>query len=497
MKKKLLITALTVMLFGSALPVYAAPQYMDDGAIFDAEWYLEQNPDVAAAFPENVSPETLYQHYLTCGITEGRTPYNTTTLNLAEILPNSSSTVISTPLAPSNLTPVVSNNQNAQNYRWYNNYNWNWAETVKSYLCENSDGGVTRVEYIDGKIIVEDYDNYLYLRSSRTIPMELSLWGGFFAGQKYNFFIFGQENPSENNDTEVIRVVKYSKDWNRLGQVSLRGANTTVPFEAGSLRCAEYGDYLYIRTCHKMYASPRDGKNHQANLTLAVHQNNMRITDTYYIVMNNSVGYVSHSFNQFVLIDQERNIVTLDHGDAYPRSIVLMRYNNTKAGEDKFSGSVSSSSLLTFPGVTGDNHTGASIGGFAETANGYITALNYDTANTGIRDVYISYTNKNGLNSTLTGVTAMAGTLTPMLAPTGLDGGYLMWTDINGIFYYTRYADGGVIGTVNTADAALSDCQPICHNGEVLWYVTANTTPVFYKLDATGILSKIPANGQY
>ena len=77
MKKKLLITALTVMLFGSALPVYAAPQYMDDGAIFDAEWYLEQNPDVAAAFPENVSPETLYQHYLTCGITEGRTPYNT------------------------------------------------------------------------------------------------------------------------------------------------------------------------------------------------------------------------------------------------------------------------------------------------------------------------------------------------------------------------------------------------------------------------------------
>ena len=122
----------------------------------------------------------------------------------------------------------------------------------------------------------------------------------------------------------VIRVVKYSKDWKRLGQTSLRGANTTIPFDAGSLRCAEYGDYLYIRTCHEMYASSRDGKNHQANLTLTVRQSDMRLTDTYYIVMNNSVGYVSHSFNQFVLIDQERNIVTLDHGDAYPRSIVLM-----------------------------------------------------------------------------------------------------------------------------------------------------------------------------
>lgn len=245
-----------------------------------------------------------------------------------------------------------------------------------------------------------------------------------------------------------------------------------------------------------MYASSRDGKNHQANLTLAVRQSDMRLTDTYYIVMNNSVGYVSHSFNQFVLIDQERNIVTLDHGDAYPRSIVLMRYNNTKAGEDKFSGSVSSSPLLTFAGTIGDNNTGASIGGFAETTNGYVTALNYDTTNTGMRDIYISYTTKNGLNSTLTGVTSLTGMFTPVLAPTGLDGGYLMWTDVNGAFYYTRYADGGVVGTINTADAALSDCQPICYNGEVLWYVTSNTSPIFYKIDATGMLSRIPANGQ-
>jgi len=496
MKKKILITALTIMLFGSTLPVYAAPQYMQDGAVFDAEWYLEQNPDIAAAFPANVSPETLYQHYLMFGIKEGRTPYNIATFNPDDVLPYVGPTTIPTPITPSNLTPASSNNQNAQNYRWYNNYNWNWADTIKSYLYENADGGVTRVEYIDGKIIVEDYDNYFYLRSNRTIPMELSLWGGFFAGEKYNFFIFGQENPSQNNDAEVIRVVKYSKDWKRLGQTSLRGANTTVPFDAGSLRCAEYGDYLYIRTCHKMYTSSRDGKNHQANLTLAVRQSDMRLTDTYYIVMNNSVGYVSHSFNQFVLIDQEQNIITLDHGDAYPRSIVLMRYNNTKAGEDKFSGSVSSSSLLTFPGTIGDNYTGASIGGFAETANGYITALNYDTVNTGMRDIYISYTSKDGLNSTLNGVTALTGMLTPVLAPTGLDGGYLMWTDINGVFYYTRYADGGAIGAVNTADAALSDCQPICHNGEVLWYVTSNTGPTFYKIDVTGMLSRIPANGQ-
>lgn len=409
----------------------------------------------------------------------------------AVLLLGSSFSVCAAP--QSGLSPAASVNVNAQNYRWFVSYDWNWADTVKSYLYENPAGGITRVEYIDGQIVAEDYDDSFTLRASRTIPMELPLWGGFFAGAQYNFVVFGQENPGQNDGMEVIRVVKYSKDWNRLGQASLHGANTTVPFDAGSLRCAEYGDYLYIRTCHEMYASQRDGRNHQANLTLTVRQSDMSLTDSYHVVMNRSVGYVSHSFNQFVLVDQNQNIVTLDHGDAYPRSIELMRYRNAKAGGDKFSGSVDSSSLLTFPGATGDNYTGATVGGFAETANGYVTAFNYDASNSGIRDIYIGFTGKDGLGSTVTPITGMTGMSTPVLAPTGLDGGYLMWTDVNGVFYYTRYADGGVTGAIGTADAALSDCQPLCRNGELIWYVTMGGAPVFYKLDAAGAVTAIPA----
>lgn len=413
---------------------------------------------------------------------------------LAVLLLGSSISVCAAP--ESGLTPAASANVNTQNYCWYVNYDWNFADTVKSYLYENPAGGITRVEYIDGVIVAEDYDDSFSLRASRTIPMELPLWGGFFAGSQYNFVVFGQENPAQNDAAEVIRVVKYSKDWTRLGQASLHGANTTVPFDAGSLRCAEYGDYLYIRTCHEMYTSPRDGRNHQANLTLTVRQSDMSLTDSYHIVMNRSVGYVSHSFNQFVLVDREQNIVTLDHGDAYPRSIELMRYRNAKAGGDKFSGSVDSSSLVTFSGAIGDNYTGATVGGFAETANGYVTAFNYDASGSGIRDIYIGFTNKNGLGSKVTPITAQTGMRTPVLVPTGLDGGYLMWMDVNGNFYYTRYADGGVTGTVGTAGAALSDCQPICHNGEVIWYVTMGGAPVFYRLDAAGAITAAAANGR-
>lgn len=488
MKKKLCLTVLAIMLFGSSLPVYAAPQYMADGAVFDAEWYLEQNPDLAVAFPEGTSAEVLYQHYIIFGIKEGRTPYNAADVYSADGLPyQEKAQNIPDTFVQTALSPVVSYNKNKQNYTY------DWASTVKSYLYENPSGGLTRVEYDDQQIIAEDYDNNFRLCASRSIPMELSVWGGFFAGEKYNFVIFGQQNAFQNNNAEVVRVVKYSKDWQRLGQASLYGANTTVPFDAGSLRCAEYGDYLYIRTCHEMYASAKDGINHQANMTLAVRQSDMRLTDSYHIVMNSSVGYVSHSFNQFVLVDQNKNLVTLDHGDAYPRSLVLMRYNEAKAGGDKFSGRVSNSSLVTFPGVKGDNYTGAAVGGFAETANGYVTAYNYDGGNYGTRELYIGYTSKNGLNSTATKIPESSGASTPVLVSTGLDGGYLMWTDINGTFHYTRYADGGMIGAIGTADAALSDCQPICHNGEVVWYVTDNSVLKFYKIDAASAISAVVA----
>lgn len=500
MKKKILAAAVAAMFLGSSFPAYAAPQYMADGAIFDAEWYLQQNPDVAAAYP-GATPDVLYQHYATCGANEGRTPYNAAAFNPAAVLPYAGQTseTTATPVPPS-MTPAVSNNKDEQNYRWYSNYNWNWASPITSYLYKNNLGGLTRVEYIDkSQLVVEDYDGSFYLRSSRNIPMELPLWGGFYAGEKYNFVIFGQENMQEDDSAEVVRVVKYSKDWQRLGQANLCGADTTTPFDAGSVRFAEYGDYLYIRTCHEMYKSS-DGKNHQSNMTLVVRQSDMAIKSPSY-------GYASHSFNQFIIIDKERDFVTLDHGDAYPRSIVIMRSTKDKAGSGELSGSiggVSESNLLTFPGKTGDNATGASIGGFAETANGYVTAFNYDgqggQGNSNGRAVYIGYTSKDGLKSKATPITA-PGMSTPILVPTGLDGGYIMWTDSNGVFYYAKYTDGGAIGTIGAADAALSDCQPILHNGEIVWYVTTkygvNPTFTFYRMNpVTGIVTKTGANGQ-
>ena len=120
-------------------------------------------------------------------------------------------------------SPAISSNINRQDYTTY-------GSTVKSYLYENGQGGLTRVEYTGGQVVVEEYDSGFRYLSGRTISPELPLWGGFFAGSGANYLIFGQRNPNEDDGAEVIRVVKYSKDWDRLGSASLKGANTTVPF---------------------------------------------------------------------------------------------------------------------------------------------------------------------------------------------------------------------------------------------------------------------------
>lgn len=307
----------------------------------------------------------------------------------------------------------------------------------------------------------------------------------------------------ESNSTEVIRVVKYDKNWNRLGQASLNGANTVIPFDGGSLRCDEYSGYLYIRTCHKMYKS-NDGLNHQSNLTMAVRQSDMSVTDSYYDVMNSSYGYISHSFNQFIIVDQDGKLVTLDHGDAYPRGVVFCKYY-ADAGSGMFTGQgygqwCSCGNMIDFAGAVGDNTTGGSVGGLEETSDCYIMTYNYDgQGGTGDRYPYCHWMDKASGKSWSAKLTQTPGATTPVLASTGLNGGYMLWNGKSGrtvsdTLYYIQYGADGQPGQVQPAAGSLSDCQPIAYNGKVVWYVTDNSAPTFYQLDSSGV-TKVPGAG--
>lgn len=73
MKRRIIVSLMAgVLALTSTMPVFAAPKRMADGAVFDSEYYVANNPDVAAVL--GVDETALYSHYVNFGKNEGRKP---------------------------------------------------------------------------------------------------------------------------------------------------------------------------------------------------------------------------------------------------------------------------------------------------------------------------------------------------------------------------------------------------------------------------------------
>ena len=428
-----------------------------------------------------------------------------------------------------------------QNYVFWEHNAWNWAAPVESYLITTDDGFMkfqpvfdeTLYEIKEGEIendsttkkyTAEYYgDDYHFVRSV-DIDTELPLFGGFYAGKDGYYLITGQDNPKEDETVEVFRITKYDKNWNKVGSDSLYGANTTKPFDAGSCRVAEYGDYLVIRTSHEMYKY-KDGNNHQSNVMIQFDKVNVKITDSLTDFSNNNFGYVSHSLNQFVKIDNNK-IVSVDHGDAGPRSIALMQYPfNVTSG--KFTPTVSQPVKLTNAVTFGEsenyNITGTSVGGFEYSDSSYLIAesmvdmANYeqndDNRETTTRNIYISTISKSDNSVTTRQITdyeeGVMTASTPHLVKIGDNRFVLMWSSrtfgeyeeyikVNSgniyvvplhsqptgeVFYVELDGEGNMTSDVKTYVGYLSDCAPIFKDDKIIWYVTEFCETTFDVID--------------
>ena len=369
-----------------------------------------------------------------------------------------------------------------------------WTDPIKSTLAREG-SGYTRVEYIDDRIVIEQYDSNLNYTSGQEIALELPLYGGVYLCDDYNFLVVGQENTEEDDSKEVFRIIRYSKDWERQASASIYGANTTVPFDAGCLRFARSGDILYIRTSHEMYAD-ENGTNHQSNVMIAVSVSDMTVTDQLTEVLNSSYGYVSHSFNQFLLVDGS-SLLAVDHGDYYPRSVVLFKYGKS-AGQEAFYGTVTKVNALPIAESTGHyNDTGVSVGGFDCSSSHYLIAGNSADQSVSSdlryehRNIFVTATPKNNLTDEATAVHWLTDysadddvTLSPpYLVKIESDSFLLIWTENDVLTYCFLDGEGKLAGDIRTGEGALSDCVPILDGDRVLWYVTNNSAPVFYQID--------------
>lgn len=398
-------------------------------------------------------------------------------------------------LAHLKFTKQTEGGQVSQNIGGHN-YSYNTSEVVSSYLEQKKDGTYERVEACEGEVYVEQYSEDFTFVGSQKIEMPLPLFGGYFSGENYNFLVFGQENADEDDALEILRVIKYDKDWNEQGSASISGINTTIPFWGGSLRMTETDDILYIHTCHQMYQSD-DGLNHQANMTFALNEQTMDIQQNQYTVWNISSGYVSHSFNQFILTDGTY-IYRLDHGDGYPRSVVM-----TKCKKDNILNS-DNTTVMSIIGETGNNATGVSVGGFALKGNNLVTVGNSveqseDSYNPrGQRNIFVAVTDTGLIGTSLKWLTNYeAGDSVSLGNPYLIscdDGYYVMWeerkSDENETLTKIAKIDaaGNQTGETYTIYARLSDCQPVLtSDNQIVWYMTSNSSPTFYCLDAENL----------
>ena len=371
-----------------------------------------------------------------------------------------------------------------------------WSSIRNSYLFKSS-SGYTAVDWNGSKVIVTEYDSKFNKDSVKIIEPELPLFGGFYASKDCNYILFGDTNYSEDDTKEVLRLVKYDKDFNRIISGSVTDCYTFEPFESGSAVIAETNGYVIIQTCRKRY--PDDGVRHQSSLTVIMDKATLSILND---LGKFQANHVSHSFNQFVMVDGHKFVV-VDHGDAYPRSVTL---NVLDTDTTYYSGAVS---LFDIPGTAGANCTGVTVGGLAISSSSYMVAINsvdhskvtsYDSfkmysldvdernamvlveskSDKKVKEVVLTnYVNKGYLAST------------PYIVKINDDEFAVLWQEFKygssnaDLKYAVIDGSGNIRSTGSSSNAILSvDCQPIYDNGKIIWYVNSDSTNRdFYKLN--------------
>ena len=379
-----------------------------------------------------------------------------------------------------------------------------WKRTVDSYLYHNNDQTMTALE-ANETINIATYDANYRLLSSATVKYELPVFGAFYSGEQYNYIAFGQTNKEENDNKEIIRIVKYDKQFNKISSASLLGGAgyTITPFDVAAGRIAEHGDTLVYHTSRERYLT-EDGLNHQSQLTLIVDTTTMKIlNDTGRFQAN----HVSHSFDQYVLFDGDEHVL-LDHGDAFPRSIVLNKGDGFSYVERD---------VVNIPGSIGANATGVSIGGFEMSSSSYLVAYNtidhskakrytsfgIEGIDIDQRDVMIAAVPKSNIETgkikqvvlgSYVGTKKMASI--PQLVKVTDNKFMVMWQQYEGIpddtysnlgrghlKYVYIDGEGNKLGDVQSVKYFnQSTVQPIVFDNKVVWYTNDNNKRTFYTI---------------
>ena len=383
-----------------------------------------------------------------------------------------------------------------------------WIRT--SYLAETADGYM-RVAYEDPEITVEYYDDQMNYISGGTVEKELPLWGGFCAGPDAYYIVEGQNNEEEDNAAEVIRVIKYDLEWNRVGAASITGTKyfggqVRYPFDASNVSMTEAGGKLFIATGHEGYVDSNVGQGHQGLLVIKVDTDSM----TGSIVKSD----LYHSFTQHLAI-QDNDLYLLEQSEGNRRT-QLSEYDLGTQGNTGYC------SVFDYGGKRTDSWAiacYASVDGLAVSDSNVLgigTSIDqsgYDNVTKETpHNIYLTVTPRDNMTKDATRLVWLTDYQGGGKAFTGLnltkvsddrflvcweegesqkdqDGGVPLGDPTDPLSHWTIHylfvdGNGDPVSDEFTQRATLSDCNPIVKNGKVVYYASSYNTLNFYTIDA-------------
>lgn len=355
--------------------------------------------------------------------------------------------------------------------------------------------------------------------SKKSIEPELPIWGGFYAAKEAYYLVEGQDNPDCKDGTEVVRIIKYDKNWKRVGSGSIYSEEgwdyeIRYPFNCGCVNMTEQNGILYVFTSREGYIDERIGQGHQGMMLISLNEKTMETK----IVE----AHLLHSFTQF--IDSDEKWLYLYEVSEGNRATTLSRWRPESGWSYetipvlKYGGHRTSNWDIPTYAYADD----VAVSDHSVLGVGYsIDQSMYDDANKSkynIYNIYLSVTPKDSFTKAdtkliwLTDYKEKVNSFYNLsLAKVNDNRFMVMWEEVQGTEQRVSYdssnpndpfsggklhylfvdSNGNKVSKEFTASASASQCRPIMNDSKMIYCASVGNAVCFYTINAeTGELNK-------
>ena len=369
-----------------------------------------------------------------------------------------------------------------------------------------TENGYMRLNAVDSKLYMEYYNDSFELQSQKIVDFELPLFGGFYSNGENYYVVEGQTNQDEKPYNEVIRIIKYDTEWNRLGAASIPGVSdgwggeVRYPFDLGSGSMTEIDGILYYITGHEGFVDESVGQGHQGMYLVAVDETTMEGSFI--------LGDYWHSFDQFIRqrdgdlylyeysegsrattlkklkieddsVEIESGFPVFEYGGSRTSAWAVATYADAKAME------LSSKNVIGI-GTSIDQSKYDKVRDEVVPYNIYLTVTPFDDfTQEATKVIWLTeYTEEmqDFMGAGLTKISDDRFMVFWQLAGDNSNNGDETVT--NKLHYVFIDGDGNKVSQEYTASAPISDCRPIVKGSKVSYFASSLDSLDFYTIDA-------------